>query len=411
MAQTMYSWRISPPDALREPSTKLQDALISAIRYLTVANGKGFNEFQILKASLPLRYDGLGISMPEDALHFAHLAALSATELLRHELFPERDPKNTKQLELLAHFKTLISLDSHPAVDDAVASPTKVQHQLAELFYRAQHVRLLSHPFLSEQCAHDITTYHKAKLTATIHESSIGSDWLLALPNPGLGQLMDDPQYRIALRYFFLIPFMKESSKCPHCSVIADQWGYHSLACQGFDNRTHARHELVAGALAAIARVAGFTAVLNAKVGCLGYASGSLHRLRPADMLLSEGTIRQTCVDTTIASPMCPSYIALPTGQLAKNKATLKIAKHAAACDNAGFNFQPFSMDTCGILDARASSLLSRFADSYAAISGLAASHSKAICRRRISFSLQRGIAAQLTALAFSDLPDDYFWY
>ena len=107
---------------------------------------------------------------------------------------------------------------------------------------------------------------------------------------------------------------------------------------------------------------------------------------------------------------MCPTYIALPTGQLAKTKATLKIAKHAAACDNAGFIFQPFSMDTCGILDARASSLLSRFADSYAAISGLAASHSKAICRRRISFSLQRGIAAQLTALAFSDLLDDYFW-
>ena len=410
MAQMMYSWRISPPEVLREPSTKLQEALIAALRFLTVANGEGFNDFQVLKASLPLRYDGLGISMPEDTAHFAHLAALAATEQLRLELFPARDPKSAKQLELLASFKTLVPTASHPAVDEAVASPAKVQHQLAELFYRAQHVRLLSHPFLSEQCAPDITTYHNAKLTATIHESSIGSDWLLALPNPGLGQLMDDQQYRIALRFFFLIPFTKENLKCPHCAVIADKWGYHSLSCQGYDNRTHARHELVAGALAAIARAAGFTAVLNAKVGCLGYASGSLHRLRPADMLLSEGSIRQTCVDTTIASPMCPTYIALPTGQLAKTKAASKISKHAAACDNAGFNFQPFSMDTCGILDARASSLLSRFADSYAAISGLATSHSKAICRRRISFSLQRGIAAQLTALAFSDLLDDYFW-
>ena len=155
-----------------------------------------------------------------------------------------------------------------------------------------------------------------------------------------------------------------------------------------------------------IALAAGFEAQLNAKVQCLGSTGNTAHHFRPADILLNEGTGRQTCIDVTIVSPMCTSYANINVGELATKKADEKIKKHLAACEQAGYDFLPFAIDTCGVMDARANILLTRLANAYEAISGLADSHSKAICRRRISLCLQRGISTQLTSLVLSDYPD-----
>ena len=219
---------------------------------------------------------------------------------------------------------------------------------------------------------------------------------------------MDSIQFRVALSFHLFIPFISADTTCPQCGKAADRFGYHTLACGGHGNLMHARHEMVASGLCQIAIAAGFTAQLNAKVTCLGNSNrGAIHNFRPADVLINENTGRHTCIDVTVVSPMCPSNARFAPGRLVTEKADSKITKHAEACEQAGFDFLPFAIDVCGIMDSRALALLSRLAQAYAAASGLATSHSKSICRRRISMCLQRGIAAQLSSFMIACRPDE----
>ena len=108
----------------------------------------------------------------------------------------------------------------------------------------------------------------------------------------------------------------------------------------------------------------------------------------------------------TIPSPLCKSYKSVPLGTLAERKAIEKINKHAEACERAGYDFLPFAIDVCGVLDQRAWDLLQRLAEAYAVTVGLDISHSKSCVRRMVSFGLFRGIAAQLCSIVLSSQPD-----
>ena len=72
----------------------------------------------------------------------------------------------------------------------------------------------------------------------------------------------------------------------------------------------------------------------------------------------------------------------------------------------AGYDFLPFAIDVCGVLDLRAWDFLQRLAEAYAVTVGLDISHSKACVRRMVSFGLFRGIAAQLCSIVLSSQPD-----
>ena len=72
---------------------------------------------------------------------------------------------------------------------------------------------------------------------------------------------------------------------------------------------------------------------------------------------------------------MCTSNARFAPVLLVADKAVSKVTKHAEACEQAGFDFLPFAIDVCGIMDSRALALLSRLAQAYAATSGLATSH------------------------------------
>ena len=246
------------------------------------------------------------------------------------------------------------------------------------------------------------TSYHAKMLASAKLKTSLATHWLLALPNQGMDLTMDQLQYRTALKFFLHMPLRDADNPCQYCPEISDRYGFHSLVCKGANNGKHARHESVAGSVNRIALGAGFSSQQNAKVSCLGFSQGSSHLLRPADILLNEGTGKCTCIDVTVPSPLCKSYASVPLGVLAEKKAVEKINKHADACEMAGYEFSPFVIDVCGVLDQRAWDLLNRLAEAYAVKVGLAKSHSMSCVRRVVSFGLFRGIAAQLCSVVHS---------
>ena len=345
--------------------------------------------------------------MPLDILLFAHLSALYDSKLLRQELFPTIAPELPIMQRLTEQYVSQLEEPFKQEVHHLITSSKRRQHNLADLYFRSQHSRLSKYNSFGELSAIH-RQYQNHRLASGRLDQSIGTAWLLAIPNAGLNLAMDSIQFRVALSFHLFIPFISADTTCPQCGNPADRFGYHTLACGGHGNLMHARHEMVASGLCQIAIAAGFTAQLNAKVTCLGNSNrGAIHNFRPADVLINENTGRHTCIDVTVVSPMCTSNARFAPGRLVSEKADSKITKHAEACEQAGFDFLPFAIDVCGIMDSRALALLSRLAQAYAAASGLATSHSKSICRRRISMCLQRGIAAQLSSFMIACRPDE----
>ena len=71
--------------------------------------------------------------------------------------------------------------------------------------------------------------------------------------------------------------------------------------------------------------------------------------------------------------------------------------KHLAPCQQAHFDFMPFAVDVCGLIDWAAVSLLKRIACKYSEITLKSYAECVSIVRRRISFAIQSGVARQLS--------------
>ena len=79
-----------------------------------------------------------------------------------------------------------------------------------------------------------------------------------------------------------------------------------------------------------------------------------------------------------------------------------KCRKHLLPCEDHGYGFQPFAMDVFGVVGPQSTDLLKRFCHSYQAAKGISKSLAYSICFRRVSFSVQLGVARQLLPLVIS---------
>ena len=154
-------------------------------------------------------------------------------------------------------------------------------------------------------------------------------------------------------------------------------------------------------AVSQLASLAGLCSTPNAKVQCLGGKDNSLHMYRPADV-----QIGNMLVDITIVSPLSASKATSKQGQtpgtLVTSAADAKVRKHRDPASNAGFDFLPFAIDTCGSLAADARYILSYISYKYSSTTCKPLSAAKYIIVCRISFALHLGIARQLVA-CFND--------
>jgi hypothetical protein len=144
----------------------------------------------------------------------------------------------------------------------------------------------------------------------------------------------------------------------------------------------------------------GYSPVRNAAVHCLGL-NGTVHR--PADVLIHDHSGRPTCIDGTCCSPLSAakstSKASSTLGFLCQDAHHQKIEKHDEDCSRAGYSFLPFACDVTGVLTPAASALLSRIASAYASRNDVLYGYALNIVRRKISFSIQLGVARQLTHL------------
>jgi len=210
---------------------------------------------------------------------------------------------------------------------------------------------------------------------------------------------MTADQFRAALCFRSLVPFFRKAQEC-WCGKELDIFGYHALSCQGPENLTFSRHEILCGSVIDLALRYGFHAEKNAKVECLGLSDRyGIRRLRPADVLISRDGVNSACVDVTVGSPLSDAKSSTSEGKFIGHSAIVssnrKDKKHKLPCEqkSGNYSFLAFAADVCGVLTKDAYGLLQQFAR-----------HGKepsrrplliSFCRRKISLALQLGVSNQ----------------
>jgi hypothetical protein len=298
----------------------------------------------------------------------------------------------------------------------------KIQSVLAKIFWDRKRKKVLDSEFLRRPEFESVKTQHQYILAAnfrgekedktSLFSKKVASQWLLAMPNRGLGMSMTTLEFRAAVGLRLLIPFFDPTPQpsvrmCTHgkCGKVVDPFAYHALSCVGAGGLCTLRHETLVYSVCAVGKDSGFGASLNPKIQCLADTEGgSLRRNRPADLLLNGNAPGSTCVDITIVSPLSNAKSNSRQGQevglLAREAALLKKKKHAEACDLSGLEFIPFAVDVCGVIDHAVADLLDKFAHKWAANHGKSFSYAVAIIRRRISCAIQIGVARQLVQIS-----------
>jgi len=437
MAQMTYTWRTHDPRLILPCSIAFEQTIINALRWIVVSGGPRFGNFQQTLASLPVAMGGLGIPLPSDLLNFAFLASRFHTFDLQKALFPQLSvAPNGGWRDFLYHVDRFVGT-LHPAdkpqdvgdfslalVDTTLPLQNKQQH-LAVMYNKSKRRYLLQHEFLRRPAHESVLSQHryildafaaplqgstKPPLKAERLWVSLASQWLFASPNPKLGQFMEPCEFRAALCFRLLIPYASFSRPCPavsddsYCDATMDAFGYHALDCNFRMFGRFNRHEILAEAVNALAASARFRPFRNAPVTCLGVSNyGGTFHFRPADVLLQGDEEGPHCVDCTVVSPLGPgksdSRSGKDLGRSAADAAEAKIKKHHQPCSDASRLFTPFSVDVCGFMDQDASDLLRRFAGRIGQQSGRGFRDALTLCRRRVSFAIQLGVARQLVPL------------
>ena len=222
------------------------------------------------------------------------------------------------------------------------------------------------------------------------------SAWLFALPNGGLNQRMTPLEFQAAVCLRLLIPQFAPGSVCCQrtCSAAMDMYGYHALVCRG---HMMARHNTVRDALYDLMVKARFDPVKDAAVTCLGMQAGRPTAYRPADIFVAGDDFDRDCVDVTVVSPLVTNnQREVEVGKAAQSAEDRKIAKHRTACEAAGYGFKAFALDVFGVMGKESSGLLRRVRNKMVRETCCAPYKATAICLRRISMSVQLGVARQV---------------
>jgi len=401
MPKLVYCWRTTHPSFLGPVAKKLDEEVESTLRDIVVAGGPHFGAFQLALASLPVRLGGLGVFLPSDVASYAYAASLLSSMPLQNAILgvdPGLIPQFVRNL-VKTFAETVYPSDPDQALElyeETLQPQTKHQETMALDFFAAKRRVLLDHDYIQRQSA-KVRRRFRYVLDSAV-EAPLASSWLFALPNAGMNQRMAPREYQVSLAFRLLMPQFPQGHRCQGkgCTQDMDEHGYHALFCTGktfFD-----RHQTVRDALYDLAVLAGFHPVKDAYVECLGWNGA---RLRPADLKISgDGDFAFDCVDVTVVCPFSSTERStgdLVVGKKAKNAEEQKYHKHEEACHNAAYGFKAFSMEVFGALGTRSMELLNRIRKAMVR-TGHAGKKATAICYRKTSIALQRGIVRQVLA-------------
>ncbi|KAK2385189.1 hypothetical protein QL285_072455 [Trifolium repens] len=195
-----------------------------------------------------------------------------------------------------------------------------------------------------------------------------------------------------------MIPLFPVDEVCPVCrKACLDKFGEHAVHCRELPGFKY-RHDLVRDVLFDVFKRAGVSVKKETPVNFLTDPLEGRSTLRPADILVY-GWVggKHACVDLTGVSPLVGlTTEGFTVGQAALKAASSKVAKHKRACSENQHVFIPFAFDTFGFLAPEAVDVLKRV--QRVMHSNVVSPRSQDVVFKRISFAIQKGLAAQLVA-------------
>jgi len=223
------------------------------------------------------------------------------------------------------------------------------------------------------------SAYHRASFLAATTQHS--GDWLFALPIASCGLKLDDEAVRVAVGLRLGLDLC-EPHQC-HCGSVVDARGLHSFVCKrapGRAARHHALNDLVARSFAAAG-----VPVTKEPAG-LSRTDGK----RPDGLtLVPWQSGKPLCWDVTVICTLADSYVngaAREAGAAAEVAASRKEEKYADL--DSRYLFEPIAVETLGVLNSSANSLLKEIGYKISVNTG--ESREVSFLHQRISVLVQR---------------------
>ncbi|GJZ32004.1 putative reverse transcriptase domain-containing protein [Tanacetum coccineum] len=369
IAKLFFGLRTCRPVYMEEAALLYDKGLRQSIEDMVVCGGPFFGDIQWRLASLPIRFGGLGLYSATEASSYAFVASWAQPWALQDHIL--RD-------------SSVCDIDSDYVCALACLCDMIPSFDFSEVDY-------------------DMTVRQKAVFECL--QAPHAQDFLLPIPIDGLGQHMSLVEYRIILKYRLMIPLFPVDEACPVCreacpvchKAYLDSFGEHAVHCRELSGFKY-RHDMVRDVLVDVFRRVGISVKKEAPVNFLTGPSKGRSTFRPADILIF-GWVggKHTCVDLTGVSP----FVGLGSGcfivgQAALKAASFKVKKHEKACLENQHVFIPFAFDTFGFFASEDVELLKRV--QRVMHSNVMTPRSLDVVFKRISFAIQRGVAAQLVA-------------
>ncbi|MFS7889274.1 putative reverse transcriptase domain, exostosin [Helianthus anomalus] len=368
IAKLFFGLRTCQPVHMEDAALFFDKGLREAIEELVVCGGPFFGDLQWRLASLPIRFGGLGLYSAAEASSYAFVASRAQSWVLQDHILRDSGicGMDSDYVCALACLRDTIPSFDFSGFTNKDTAPPKAQHALASaLFSKIVH---------EIEVQFDLTVRQRAVFECL--RAPHAQDFLLAIPIDGLGQHMSPVEYRTILKYRLMIPLFPVDEVCPVChKACLDSFGEHAVHCKELPGFKY-RHDLVRDVLFDIFR----------------------STLRPADILVF-GWVggKHACVDLTGVFPLVGlGSSAFTVGQAALKAASGKVIKHEKACLDNQHMFIPFAFDTFGFLAPEAVDLLSRV--QRVMHSNVMTPRSMDVVFKRLSFAIQKGVAAQLVA-------------
>jgi hypothetical protein len=192
----------------------------------------------------------------------------------------------------------------------------------------------------------------------------VAGQWMTVAPSPALRTTIPREDYLTGMRWHLGLPISPEEDtfQCSGCQRQVDALGDHLVSCPR--NNFWRRHNAVQETLLSLASQAGVPHVREAPLERSKRRGRLQTHMRPADVLLRHWAGgHDTAVDCTVSHPVQAAEHPL-SGEKAKSFLRRleqdKVRKYETLCDEEGWDFVPFGMNTWGGIGPHGTSLLHR---------------------------------------------------
>jgi hypothetical protein len=356
--------------------------------------GTGVPDITWGQITLPMRHGGLGIREPIQVQPAARMAALIGLEMFGREHVgvpdvalsqPSPDLPGTIAAlrgQLGPNFEPLASWSANPRTLQSAS----IDH--ASQRWWADHVAVEQRSRLCKLG----TARDMARLQC--QGGPISNGWMSVLPSRTLRTDINDPDYRLLLRWWLGLPILPMGLTlpgCPMCGEAVDPFGDHFVCCDksGSTRRHNSLRDAIFETLMK-------SSIASAKeVSCNG-------RQRPADILLvawERG--RDVAVDLTVTHPLGLSQHPINVRNAARHCQRAEAAKVQAEgdlCLRAGWGFAPMAFSPWGGIGPNARALLHEIGRRATAhLSGWPKQRCLREMHENISLTLAREVVSQLS--------------